>query len=162
MLPDTPTPDSSPNGASYRFGLFALDTRDGRLAKQGKVVRLQEQPFQVLLALVERAGEVVSREELRQRLWSGDTFVDFDKSLGVAITKLRDALGDEAGNPTFIETLPRRGYRFIAPVERRSETIFAAPAPFAAPAVTELRAVAASAEGKKRNWVCLLYTSRCV
>jgi len=81
-------------------------------------VRLQEQPFQLLTVLVERNGEIVTREELRQHLWPGDTFVDFDKSLGVAVTKLRDALEDNAANPTFIETVSRHGYRFIAPVER--------------------------------------------
>ncbi|HME13257.1 MAG TPA: tetratricopeptide repeat protein [Candidatus Acidoferrum sp.] len=98
-----------------------MDTEDGSVVREGKPIKLQEQPFQLLVALLERNGEVVAREELRQRLWPGDTFVDFDKSLGVAITKLRDALDDEASNPRFIETLPRRGYRFIAPVERESE-----------------------------------------
>jgi len=103
----------------YRFGLFELDaSAPRRLVRQGHEVRIQDQPFQLLLGLVERHGEVVTREELRQRLWAGNTFVDFDKGLGVALTKLRDALGDDASNPRFIETLPKRGYRFIAPVER--------------------------------------------
>ncbi len=100
----------------YRFGLFEIDPADGRLLRQGEPVRLQEQPFQVLLTLLERHGELVTRDELRQRLWAGDTFVDFDKSLGVALAKARAALGDDAANPRFIETVPRRGYRFIAPV----------------------------------------------
>ncbi len=100
----------------YRFGLFEADPQDGRLLRQGEPVRLQEQPFQVLLALLERHGEIVTREELRERLWPGDTFVEFDKSLGVALTKVRAALGDDAANPRFVETMPRRGYRFIAPV----------------------------------------------
>ena len=100
----------------YRFGLFEVDVPAGSLLKQGHTVRLQEQPFRVLVALLERHGDVVTRDDLRARLWPGDTFVEFDKSLGVALTKVRAALGDDAGNPRFIETLPRRGYRFIAPV----------------------------------------------
>jgi tetratricopeptide (TPR) repeat protein/DNA-binding winged helix-turn-helix (wHTH) protein len=102
----------------YRFGLFELDLSARRLVKQGHEVRVQDQPFQLLVALVERNGEIVTREDLRQRLWAGNTFVDFDKSLGVALTKLRDALGDSAASPTYIETVARHGYRFIAPVER--------------------------------------------
>jgi DNA-binding winged helix-turn-helix (wHTH) protein/tetratricopeptide (TPR) repeat protein len=121
MPAETPLSNDSSRGVRYRFGLFELSVEHGKLVRDGKAIRLQEQPLQLLAALVERAGEVVTREEIRQRLWPGDTFVDFDKSLGVAVTKLRDALGDDAGNPTFIETLPRRGYRFIAPVERRVE-----------------------------------------
>lgn len=100
----------------YRFGRFEVDAHGGRLLRQGEVVRLQEQPFQVLVALLERHGEIVMRHELRARLWPADTFVEFDKSLGVALTKVRAALGDDAGNPRFVETVPRRGYRFIAPV----------------------------------------------
>jgi DNA-binding winged helix-turn-helix (wHTH) protein/tetratricopeptide (TPR) repeat protein len=100
----------------YRFGLFETDRDSGRLLRDGAPIRLQDQPFQVLLALLERPGEVVTRDQLRQRLWPGDTFVEFDKSLGVALAKLRSALGDDAANPRFVETIPRRGYRFIAPV----------------------------------------------
>jgi DNA-binding winged helix-turn-helix (wHTH) protein/tetratricopeptide (TPR) repeat protein len=100
----------------HRFGFFATDLERRRLLRQGEPVRLQEQPFQVLIALLERHGQVVTRDELRQRLWPGDTFVEFDKSLGVALAKLRAALGDDAANPVFVETVPRRGYRFIAPV----------------------------------------------
>jgi DNA-binding winged helix-turn-helix (wHTH) protein len=103
--------------ARYKFGLFEANLESGELFRSGQKLRLQEQPFQVLIALLERPGEVVAREELRQRLWATDTFVDFDHSLNTAINKLRDALGDGAGNPRFIETLPRRGYRFIAPVQ---------------------------------------------
>jgi cholera toxin transcriptional activator len=102
--------------ARYKFGLFEANLDSGELFRSGQKLRLQEQPFQVLVALLERPGEVVTREELRQRLWATDTFVDFDHSLNTAINKLRDTLGDGAGNPRFIETLPRRGYRFIAPV----------------------------------------------
>lgn len=100
----------------YRFGLFEVDKSAGELRKDGTKVRLQEQPLQVLVALLERPQEVITREELRQRLWPSDTFVDFDHSLNTAIAKLREALGDTAGNPRFIETLPKRGYRFLAPV----------------------------------------------
>jgi eukaryotic-like serine/threonine-protein kinase len=106
----------SPDRIRYRFGLFEADLRAGALLKQGRAVRIQGQPFQVLAALLERPGDLVTRDELRERLWPGDTFVEFDKSLGVALTKVRAALGDEAANPRFIETVPKRGYRFIAPV----------------------------------------------
>src|SRR6266481_5318852 len=99
-----------------RFGTFEVDVRSGELRKQGVRVKLQEQPFHVLTVLLQRPGEVVTREELRNQNWPADTFVDFDNSLNTAINKLREALGDSADNPRFIETLPRRGYRFIAPV----------------------------------------------
>jgi DNA-binding winged helix-turn-helix (wHTH) protein/tetratricopeptide (TPR) repeat protein len=100
----------------YRFGLFTLDASAGSLTRNGLRVKLQEQPFQLLVLLLEKHGEVVTREEIRRRLWESDTFVDFDKSLGVDVLKVREALGDSAANPRFLETLPRRGYRFIAPV----------------------------------------------
>jgi cholera toxin transcriptional activator len=100
------------------FGVFELDVTAGELRKGGMRLRLQGQPFQVLLLLLERAGEVVTREELQQSLWPSDTFVDFDHSLNTAINKLRETLGDSASSPRFIETLARRGYRFIAPVQR--------------------------------------------
>jgi len=102
--------------ARFRFGLFEADTESGELRKSGVRIRLQAQPFRVLLCLLERPGEVVTREEIQQRLWGNDTIVDFDHSLGTAINKLREALGDTAENPRFIETLARRGYRFLAPV----------------------------------------------
>jgi eukaryotic-like serine/threonine-protein kinase len=99
-----------------RFGTFEVDVRAGALRKQGVRIKVQEQPFHVLTVLLQRPGEVVTREELRNQNWPEDTFVDFDNSLNTAINKLREALGDSADNPRFIETLPRRGYRFIAPV----------------------------------------------
>src|SRR5712671_4957271 len=102
--------------AILRFGVFEVDVRAGELRKQGVRVKLQEQPFQVLTVLLQCPGEVVTREELRNQNWPADTFVDFDNSLNTAINKLREALGDSAESPRFIETLPRRGYRFIAPV----------------------------------------------
>jgi len=106
----------TPSQAFLRFGTFEVDLRSGELRKQGVRVKIQEQPFHVLILLLETPGEVVTREELRSRIWPSDTFVDFDNGLNTSINRLREALGDSAANPRFIETLPRRGYRFIAPV----------------------------------------------
>ena len=105
-------------GRIIRFGAFELDVQSGELRKQGLKTRLPPQCFQVLLRLLERPNDVVTREELRQELWPADTFVDFEMGVSSAVKKLRDALGDSAESPRFVETLPRRGYRFIAPVER--------------------------------------------
>jgi len=102
-----------------RFAAFAVDLQAGELRKRGVRVRLQEQPFRMLSVLLERPGQVVTREELRQRLWSGNTFVDFEHSLATAVKKLRRALGDSPAHPQFIETLPRRGYRFIATLKAK-------------------------------------------
>src|SRR5205823_11813225 len=123
-----------------RFGVFAVDLRSGELFKSGMKIRLQEQPFQLLAALLERPGEPVMKEELRDRLWAADVFVDFDSSLKIAVNKLRQALGDSAKTPHFIETVARRGYRFIAPIEKdvpqraargsRSERVKVAVLPF--------------------------------
>src|ERR1041385_3073706 len=105
------------NGArTVHFGTFEVDLHAGELRRNGSKVKLQEQPFQVLTVLLERPGSVVTREELQKRLWAVDTFVDFDHSLNAAIRRLRDALGDSAENPRFVETVARRGYRFMAPV----------------------------------------------
>jgi cholera toxin transcriptional activator len=101
-----------------RFGVFEADLVAGELRKNGGRIRLQEQPFQLLALLLERPGEVVTREELRQKLWPADTFVDFDHSLNTAVNKLREALGDSASSPRYVETLARRGYRFLGQVER--------------------------------------------
>src|SRR4051812_29407057 len=101
----------------FRFGLYEADERSGELRKNGVKQKLQDQPFAVLVALLERPNEVVTREELRERLWPSDPFVDFDHSLNTAINKVRDVLGDTATNPRFLETLPKRGYRLIAPVQ---------------------------------------------
>ncbi|MCU1304880.1 MAG: lysine decarboxylase transcriptional regulator, CadC [Candidatus Sulfotelmatobacter sp.] len=100
-----------------RFGLFELDLAAGELRKNGVRLRLQEQPFRVLALLLEYAGNVVTREELHRQLWPAETFVDFDHGLNTAINKLRETLGDSASSPRYIETLARRGYRFIAPVQ---------------------------------------------
>ena len=99
------------------FGVFEVDLRAGELRRDGLKVRLQEQPFRVLALLIEKPGEVVTREDVREKLWSADTYVDFDKSLNTTVNKLREALGDSAENPRFVQTLHRRGYRFIAPVQ---------------------------------------------
>jgi DNA-binding winged helix-turn-helix (wHTH) protein/tetratricopeptide (TPR) repeat protein len=99
-----------------RFGLFEADLEKRQLWKSGVRLKLHDQPFQILILLLERRGEIVSRDELRQRLWPGNTFVEFDNGLNVAVTKLRTALSDDAENPRFVETVPRRGYRFVAPI----------------------------------------------
>ena len=101
----------------YRFGLFEADLLAGSLSKNGLKVRLQEQPFRLLTLLLEKPGEVVTRDDIRERLWPEGTYVDFDRSLSTAASKLREALGDSASSPRFIETLPRRGYRFLASIE---------------------------------------------
>jgi DNA-binding winged helix-turn-helix (wHTH) protein/Tol biopolymer transport system component len=99
------------------FGVFEVDLRSGEVRKSGLKIKLQEQPFQVLATLLRRPGEVVTREELQKAVWPADTFVDFDRGLNKAVNKIREALGDSADNPRFVETLPRRGYRFIAHVD---------------------------------------------
>jgi cholera toxin transcriptional activator len=110
----------SPNrGAKLlRFSVFEVDLDAGELRKNGARIRLQEQPLQVLITLLQNAGQVVTRENLRQTIWRADTFVDFDHSLNTAVNKIRESLGDSASSPRFVETLARRGYRFLAPVER--------------------------------------------
>ena len=100
-----------------RFGVFEIDLKSGELRKHGLRVKLRDQSFQVLTLLLERPGQVVTREELQRKLWAADTFVDFDRGLNKAINRLRDALGDSAEAPQFVETLPKRGYRFIASVD---------------------------------------------
>src|SRR5882757_7583629 len=100
-----------------RVGDFEADLRCCELWRDGEKIKLQERPFQVLASLLERPGEVVTREEIRQNLWPADTFVDFEHSINTAVNKLREALGDDAENPRVIETLPRYGYRLISPVE---------------------------------------------
>src|SRR5689334_12385460 len=105
-----------------RFGPYQLDTQCGQLRKNGFGLKLQGQPVQILEILVEKCGELVTREELRQRLWSSDTFVDFDHSLNTAIKRLRQALGDDAETPKYIETVPKRGYRFVGKVCQNGAT----------------------------------------
>jgi DNA-binding winged helix-turn-helix (wHTH) protein len=116
-LPPSPNRDRV-----FRFGLYELDGKTGDLRKDGRnCPRLQGQPLEILLHLLDRRGEVITREELRQRLWPADTFVDYDHSLNAAVNKLREALNDSADNPRFIQTVPRKGYRFIASMESAIE-----------------------------------------
>jgi Tol biopolymer transport system component/DNA-binding winged helix-turn-helix (wHTH) protein len=110
MVEDSPT---------IRFGVFELDLETRELRKAGRKVAIQEQPLRVLVSLLERPGELVTRDELREKLWEADTFVDFDTALNKAVTKVREVLGDSPASPRFVETLPRRGYRFIGTLERR-------------------------------------------
>jgi DNA-binding winged helix-turn-helix (wHTH) protein len=127
-----PTPEASSTGKVVRFGVFEVDLVSGELRKNGNRIRLQEQPFQVLAMLLEGRGKMVTREDLRTKLWPADTFVDFDHSLNTAVNKLREALGDAAANPRFVETVARRGYRFIAPVQV-NDTSAEPPAPPVSP-----------------------------
>jgi TolB-like protein/DNA-binding winged helix-turn-helix (wHTH) protein/Flp pilus assembly protein TadD len=129
---------SQPNpisGPRIRFGIFELDLQAGELCRNSARVKLQEQPLQILQALLQTPGRVVSRDDLRKRIWPADTFVDFDRGLYSALARLRDALGDSAESPRFVETVPRRGYRFIAPVDVIDSTPLAevAPAPIRRP-----------------------------
>jgi len=117
------TPKSAGASKVIRFGTFELDPRTGELRKRGLRVKLQDKPLQILLGLLEKPGEIVTRETLRKRLWSADTFVDFDRGLNTSLNKLRRTLGDTAENPRFVETLSRRGYRFIGPLEFVRETV---------------------------------------
>src|SRR5262245_23624433 len=111
-----------------QFGLFRFDPETGALTREGIPVRLQAQPARVLAMLVARPGEVVTRDELREAVWGSETFVDFERGLNFAIAHIRSALGDSAASPRFIETLPKRGYRFIAPVSAPSDPRSAGPA----------------------------------
>ena len=109
-------------GSRFRFGGFELDGSSNELRKNGLRIRIEEQPFRILWMLVSRQGEMVAREELKEALWTDDTHVDFDRSLNRAVNKVRLAIGDSASNPRFIETLSRRGYRFVAPASVIDET----------------------------------------
>ena len=109
---------AKPASSPIRFATFEVNLETGELRRHGKKLTLQEQPFQVLAALLEHPGELVTRDELQHKVWASDTFVDFDRGINKAINRLRETLGDSVDNPVFIETLPRRGYRFIAPIEQ--------------------------------------------
>ncbi|HZZ39894.1 MAG TPA: winged helix-turn-helix domain-containing protein [Acidobacteriaceae bacterium] len=136
----------------FRFGLFEADAESGELRKSGIRIRLQAQPFRVLVCLLERPGEVVTREDIQQRLWGSDTIVDFDHSLGTAINKLREALGDSAENPRFIETLAKRGYRFLAPVTAVNEAPgHVSPSPVAAESTPVAQAGVSTAEARSKE-----------
>ena len=113
----------TPSAIIYQFGPFEVNASSGDLLKDGKRVKLQQQPFRLLVFLLENAGRVVTGEEIQRRIWQCNTFVDFDSSLRVAVRKMREALGDDAENPRYIETIPRRGYRFIVPAVQRSDSV---------------------------------------
>lgn len=137
--PPSSTPDPSLSEprptARYRFGIFEADSATGELRRKGVRVKLHAQPFQILFLLLERPGEMLTREEICRKLWPDGTFVDYEHGLNSAINRLRDALGDKASQPRFVETLARRGYRFLAPVERVAPNQGSAPEP---PALEEL------------------------
>src|SRR6202158_2834252 len=111
--------ESTSSGRHIRFGQFEMDEKTGELRKDGTKIRLQEQPLQILQILLEHPGELVARDELRKRVWPTDTFVDFDHGINNAIKRLREALADLAETPKFVETLARRGYRFIGSLEAK-------------------------------------------
>jgi cholera toxin transcriptional activator len=124
VLEFTSVSDANSQRRLFRFGMFELDIVTGELRKDGRSrPRIRDQALQILTMLLEKSDDLVTREELRERLWPGDTFVDFDHGLNTAINQVRSALGDSASNPKFIQTLPRRGYRFIAPVQTVSHEI---------------------------------------
>jgi len=120
-------------GRRYRFGVFEVDAAVGELRRQGVRVRLNAQPFQVLCLMLERPGELLTREEISRELWPDGTFVDYEHGVNSAVNRIREALGDTASNPRFVETLARRGYRFVAPVEKIGEPEPVAPVPVVAP-----------------------------
>src|SRR5215468_4023579 len=136
---------------SVAFGVFEVDVASAELRKRGMKVPLQSQPFQILCMLLERPGEVITRQEMRQRLWPADTFVDFEHSLNSAVKKLRQALGDSSGSPRFVETLARRGYRFIAPVTPDAAVIASSPAPVEPPGPLSLVETAPPAAAADRR-----------
>jgi DNA-binding winged helix-turn-helix (wHTH) protein len=130
----------SPPPGPRRFGIFELDVDAAAVRRQGRRVKMQPQPFKLLVLLTDRPGSLISREEIRTDLWPDGTFVDFDQSVNFAIKQIRDALGDSADRPTYIETVPRKGYRFIAPVETAvSASPAATPRPEPRPEGTTVR-----------------------
>src|SRR5215471_4253720 len=130
-----------------RFGIFEADLRSGELYKRGRRIKLHQQPFQVLTLLLERPGEVVTRDELRRKLWPSDTFVNFDIGLNSAVRKLRGALNDSAESPRYVETLPRRGYRFLVPVVTPSASVADSEAQ-----ISETQSEG-RADGRRRTWL---------
>src|ERR1700733_4977359 len=116
---------SSPPARRYKFGVFEADSAAGELRRQGVRIKLNAQPFQVLSLLLERPGELLTREEISKVLWPDGTFVDYEHGVNSAVNRIREALGDTASNPRFVETLARRGYRFVAPVEKVGEPVVA-------------------------------------
>jgi DNA-binding winged helix-turn-helix (wHTH) protein len=118
-MPTSTQRDTAPN--ILRFGLFELDSEAEQLYKNGRLVRMQPKPFKLLCLLVGQPGKLITREEIQKALWTADTFVDFEQGVNFAIKQVREALGEDADHPLYIQTVPRRGYRFVAPVERAPE-----------------------------------------
>jgi len=146
-----------PSPRLIRFGVFELDLRSGELQKQGRKIRLEGQPIQVLICLIENPGELVTREELHRKLWPADTFVNFEHGLNAAVKRLRQALNDSADNPRFVETLPRRGYRFIAPIQAglgiaEDAVLAVAPAIVEVPAAPDPSEVVSGERPSRPNW----------
>jgi len=146
-------PTAARSANTVRFEVFEVDLRAQELYKAGRKIKLQVQPFQVLAMLLERPGEVVTRDEMQKRLWPADTFVDFDHSLNTAIKKLRQALGDDKKKPRFVETLPKRGYRFLATVKT--------PATSAPAAETRVAAPSAAKDSVVSSWIGLVARVLC-
>jgi len=145
------------SAGKIQFGVYEADLCTGELSKHGRKIRLTGRPFQILALLLERPGELLTREEIRTRLWPADTFVDFEHGMNSAIRKVRDALGDSAKKPRFVETLARRGYRFIAPPEM-IDRVSPATAPSASPAAPTNEWVGKEAtviDGSGHNFVLL-------
>ena len=144
----------APAGTTYEFGPFEVHPGSGELLRHGRRVKLQDQPFRLLVILLENAGRVVTREQIQSRIWEENTFVDFDSSLRVAVRKLREALGDDAENPRYIETVPKRGYRFLAPAPSSVGSVPRIEAPESGPAATD--ALAESERPERGHWVAAL------
>src|SRR5271154_7130249 len=144
-------PEQAQGGHSQRvvFDRFELDLRSGELRKEGRKIRLQAQPFQLLAMLIDNAGEVVTRDEVSRALWRTDTFVDFDHSVAAAVNKIREALSDSVEDPRFVETVPKRGYRFIGKIKPEAPVVM----PVAKPAQAfELTAVPAAKKSSRDKW----------
>jgi len=138
----------------YRFGVFEVDAATGELRRQGIRVKLNAQPFQVLLMLLERPGELLTRDEISRELWTDGTFVDYEHGLNSAVNRIREALGDTASNPRFVETMARRGYRFVAPVERIGFHPFVSPpAEPPPPASGQDSPVSTTTETEPGSWI---------
>jgi DNA-binding winged helix-turn-helix (wHTH) protein len=144
--------EATKRGRLVRFSVFEVDLDSGELFKQGRKVKLQGQPFELLLALLDRPGEVITREALKQRVWPSDTVVDFDHGLNRAINKVREALGDSAESPHSIETLPRRGYRFLGSIQNEGSAERPAAPPMARTPVESTEQVA-KPESRRKTWL---------
>jgi DNA-binding winged helix-turn-helix (wHTH) protein len=146
---DKPERKSGGNSRRVAFDRFELDLRSGELRKDGRKIRLQAQPFQLLAVLIDRAGEIVTRDEVCRALWRTDTFVEFDHSMSAAVNKIREALSDSVENPRFIETVPKRGYRFIGKFKSEAPVVMAVAKP---PQAVELTAVPAAKAWSRNKW----------